>query len=101
LDRTKNGQRCSNFFVEKAFEELSASVGYSASHSDNLPNRNYPFQSIQNPPSSTLSGWRTSVHLQQRHAESCQRAGEEPVAAGERIVAPFAGTLAGATVLNT
>jgi trimeric autotransporter adhesin len=48
-----------NFFVERRFAGTwFTSVGYSASHSDNLMNRNFPINSLQQLSASTLNSWR-------------------------------------------
>jgi hypothetical protein len=58
----KNGRAMQwNFFVEKSFSRnWFASVGYSASHSARLENRNFPIDSIQQISPSTLDAWRTA-----------------------------------------
>jgi hypothetical protein len=96
----KNGRAMQwNFFVEKAFlRNWSGSVGYSASHSDNLPNRNYPFQSIQNLPSSTLSGWRDQFISSNGTLNPANVQVKNPWQPANGSLLPFAGTLAGATV---
>jgi len=55
----KNGQAMQwNFFIERTFgKSWFASVGYSASHSSNLMNRNFPINSIQMLSPSLLSTW--------------------------------------------
>ena len=57
----KNGEAMQwNLFVEHTFaRSWFASVGYSASHSTNLMNRNFPINSIQQLPPSLLSSWRS------------------------------------------
>ncbi len=97
----KNGRAMQwNFFIEKSFARTwFASVGYSASHSNYLPNRNYPFQNLQNLPASTLSGWRdqyiasngTLNPANVQVANPWQPASPAPLLA-------FAGTLSGRTV---
>lgn len=56
----KNGRAMQwNFFVERTFSKSwFASVGYSASHSDHLMNRNFPINSIQMLSPSLLSTWK-------------------------------------------
>ena len=56
----KNGRAMQwNFFVEKRFlGSWFTSVGYSASHSNNLMNRSFPINSLQQLSQSTLDTWR-------------------------------------------
>jgi hypothetical protein len=57
----KNGKAMQwNIFLEKTLaKQWFVSVGYSASKSNNLENRNFPLTSIQQVPASTLADWRS------------------------------------------
>jgi trimeric autotransporter adhesin len=57
----KNGRAMQwNIFLEKTLaNQWFVSLGYSASKSDNLENRNFPLTSIQQIPASTLADWRS------------------------------------------
>ncbi|MFL6449493.1 MAG: hypothetical protein ACJ746_17715 [Bryobacteraceae bacterium] len=49
-----------NIFLEKTLaKQWFVSLGYSASKSDNLQNRQFPLTSIQQIPASTLADWRS------------------------------------------
>ena len=58
----KNGRSMQyNFFIERRFPgSWFASVGFSASRSDHLMNRNFPINSNQLLPADTLAAWRAS-----------------------------------------
>ncbi|MFB3777755.1 MAG: TonB-dependent receptor domain-containing protein [Bryobacteraceae bacterium] len=57
----KNGRVMQwNFFIERRFAgSWFTSIGYSAAHSSDLMNRQFPINSIQQVPQSTLDAWRT------------------------------------------
>jgi hypothetical protein len=96
----KNGRAMQwNLFVEKAFSRnWFASAGYSASHSNNLPDRNYPFQSIQNLPASTLAAWRTQYIASNATLNPANVQVKNPFQPASGPLLPFAGTMGGATV---
>ena len=90
-----------NFFVEKAFgpnQQWLLSVGYSGSFSNNLMNRNYAFQSMQNIPAGTLSTW-LSQYIASNGATNpanIQVPNRWQPTSGPLL--PFTGTLAGSTI---
>ena len=90
-----------NFFVEKSFgkgREWLVSVGYSASFSDHLSNRNYPFQNLQNIPSSTLSSWLTQYIASNGQTNPANVQVQNPFQPVTGSLLPFTGTLAGRTI---
>jgi hypothetical protein len=96
----KNGRAQQwNVFFEKAFaRSWFASAGYSASRSVHLPNRNYPFQSLQNLPASTLSAWRSQYIASNGTLNPANVQVKNPFQPASGALLPFVGTLGGATV---
>ena len=96
----KNGQAQQwNVFFEKSFRgNWIASAGYSASRSTNLPNRNYPFQTLQNVSSTTLSAWRDQYIASNGTLNPANQQVANPLQPASGSLLPFVGTLGGATM---
>jgi len=87
-----------NFFVEKSFGangQWLASAGYSGSFSDNLMNRNYPFQNMQSISGSTLSTWLNQYVASNGSTNPANVQVQNPWQPATGALLPFTGTLAG------
>jgi hypothetical protein len=90
-----------NFFVEKSFGQNGSwllSAGYSGSFSNHLTNRNYPFQSLQNIPSATLSSWLSQYVASNGQTNPANVQVQNPWQSATGPLLPFTGTLAGRTI---
>ena len=90
-----------NFFVEKAFgpnQQWLLSVGYSGSFSNNLMNRNYAFQNMQNIPATTLSSWLSQYVAGNGATNPANIQVPNPWQPTSGPLLPFTGTLAGSTI---
>lgn len=88
-----------NLFIEKSIANTwLVSAGYSASASSNLSNRNQTFQSIQNVPGETLSGWRNQYIASNGTLNPADQQIANPLqpSSGSRL--PFNGVIGGATI---
>jgi hypothetical protein len=101
-NQLKNGiARQGNIFLEKSFGargQWLASVGYNFSYSDNLANRNWPLQSRQNIPASTLSGWLSQYVASNGATDPSNVQVQNPWQPATGPLLPFTGTLAGRTI---
>lgn len=90
-----------NIFIEKSFGshgQWLASLGYSFSYSNNLQNRNWPLQSLQNVPASLRSAWLTQYLASNGATNPSNVQVPNPWQAASGPLLPFTGTLAAATV---
>lgn len=90
-----------NIFIEKSFGshgQWLASFGYSFSYSNNLQNRNWPLQSLQNVPASLRSAWLTQYLASNGATNPSNVQVPNPWQAASGPLLPFTGTLAAATV---
>jgi hypothetical protein len=98
----KNGiAKQGNVFLEKSFGshgQWLASVGYSFSYSNNLANRNWPLQSLQNIPSATLSSWLSQYVASNGATNPANVQVQNPWQPATGALLPFTGTLAGRTI---
>jgi hypothetical protein len=98
----KNGiAKQANFFVEKSFGasgQWLVAAGYSGSFSNNLANRNYPFQNMQSIPSSTLSTWLNQYIASNGSTNPANIQVPNPWQPATGPLLPFTGTLASRTV---
>ncbi|HEX3878864.1 MAG TPA: TonB-dependent receptor [Bryobacteraceae bacterium] len=98
----KNGiAKQGNLFVEKSFGkngEWLMSVGYSFSYSNNLQNRNWPFQNMQNIPQATLNGWLNQYIASNGATNPANVQVPNPWQPSGGPLRPFQGTMAGATI---
>ncbi|HWC95942.1 MAG TPA: carboxypeptidase regulatory-like domain-containing protein [Candidatus Sulfopaludibacter sp.] len=101
-NKLKNGiAKQGNIFLEKSFGSRGqwlASAGYNFSYSNNLANRNWPLQSIQNVPSSTLSSWLTSYVASNGATNPANVQVQNPWQPATGALLPFTGTMAGRTI---
>jgi hypothetical protein len=98
----KNGiAKQANAFIEKAFgpnQQWLASVGYSGSYSNNLMNRNYWFQNMQDIPSATLAAWQSQYIASNGATNPANVLVQNPWQPTTGPLLPFTGTLAGRTI---
>ncbi len=98
----KNGiAKQGNIFVEKSFGSRGqwlASVGYNFSYSNNLANRNWPLQSMQNIPASTLSSWMSQYIATNGATNPANVQVQNPWQPATGPLLPFTGTMAGRTI---
>ena len=98
----KNGiAKQANIFVEKSFGshgQWLAAVGYSMSYSNNLANRNWPLQSMQNIPAATLSSWMAQYVASNGATNPANVQVQNPWQPATGALLPFTGTLAGRTI---
>jgi len=90
-----------NVFVEKSFggrNQWLAAVGYSMSYSDNLENRNWPLQSLQNIPQSTRDVWLSQYIASNGATVPSNVQVQNPWQPATGPLLPFTGTLAGRTI---
>lgn len=94
----KNGRVMQwNFFLERRFAGTwFASAGYSASHGDNLMNRSFPIQNLQNISPATLAEWRATYLATGTNPANQQVANPFQPSSGSLL--PFAGPLSSATI---
>jgi hypothetical protein len=101
-NQLKNGMvKQGNVFLEKSFGshgQWLASVGYSMSYSNNLPNRNWPLQSMQNLPQSTLNSWLNQYVASNGATNPANVQVQNPWQPATGPLVPFTGTLAGRTI---
>lgn len=93
-----------NLFVEHTFRaNWFASVGYSASHSDRLENRNFPIDSIQQIPASTLASWKAQYVASNGITNPSNVQVPNPFQPAGGPLLGFTGALGGATIplINT
>jgi hypothetical protein len=98
----KNGVvKQANVFLERSFGESSQwllSVGYSMSYSNNLENRNWPLQSLQNIPQATLDAWKAQYIASNGATNPANVQVQNPWQPAAGALLPFTGTLAGRTI---
>jgi len=90
-----------NVFLERSFGasgQWLLSVGYSMSYSNNLENRNWPFQSMQNIPQSTLSSWLSQYVTSNGATNPANVQVQNPWQPATGTLLPFTGTLAARTI---
>jgi hypothetical protein len=94
----KNGRVMQwNFFIEKRFSSTwFASVGYSASHGDNLTNRSFPIQNLQSISPATLAEWRETYLATGSNPANQQVLNPFQPATGDLL--PFSGVLGQRTI---
>jgi hypothetical protein len=100
--RFQNGiVKQANVFVEKSFgahAQWLLSAGYSMSYSDNLLNRNWPLQGLQNIPQATLDVWRNQYLASNGATNPANVQVQNPWQPATGPLRPFTGTLAGRTI---
>jgi hypothetical protein len=98
----KNGiAKQGNAFIERSFGSRGdwlVSAGYSFSYSNNLQNRNWPFQSMQNIPQSVLSNWLAQYIASNGATNPANVQVANPWQPASGPLRPFQGTMAGATI---
>lgn len=90
-----------NVFLEKSFgarSEWLLALGYSMSYSDNLENRNWPLQSLQNIPQSTLDSWKAQYIASNGATNPANVQVQNPWQPATGALIPLTGTLAGRTI---
>ena len=101
-NQLKNGiVKQGNIFVEKSFGsngQWLLAVGYSMSYSNNLENRNWPLQSMQNIPQATLQSWFSSYVASNGATNPANVQVQNPWQPATGALLPFTGTLAGRTI---
>ncbi len=90
-----------NAFVEKSFGKNGQwliSAGYSASFSNHLTNRNYPFQNVQSIALSTRATWLNQYIASNGQTNPANVQVQNPWQPATGPLIPFTGTLAGRTI---
>jgi hypothetical protein len=98
----KNGiVKQGNIYVEKSLGsngQWLVAVGYSMSYSNNLENRNWPLQNMQNIPQATLNDWRSQYIASNGATNPANVQVQNPWQPATGALLPFTGTLAGRTI---
>jgi hypothetical protein len=101
-NQLKNGiAKQGNVYLQKSFGRQGqwlAEVGYSFSYSNNLANRNWPLQSLQNIPASTLFSWLAQYVASNGATNPANVQVQNPWQPATGALLPFTGTLAGRTI---
>jgi Carboxypeptidase regulatory-like domain len=90
-----------NVFIQKSFGQSGqwlVAVGYSGSYSNNLLNRNYPFQNLQMVPAATRSAWLNQYIASNGALNPANAQVQSPYQPATGALIPFTGTLAGRTI---
>jgi trimeric autotransporter adhesin len=96
----KNGRAMQwNAFLERRLgDAFMVSIGYSASKSDNLLNRSFPIQSLQNIDQATLDAWRAQYIASNGTLNPATQQVPNPFQPSTGARLPFVGALGGTTL---